>query len=179
MKKDLLAIFIAIFLIFLVVKGTNIQSVDDYYLVHIDDITEDSETIFLSINCATIFDNWDMLDNNLKFERYVPKDGVILKKTEYVLRDKDSVFDILNRAVRHNKIVMDHSFSLNYNSVYIKGINHLYEFSCGPLSGWMYKVNGVFPNFGSSQYELVDGDYIEWVYTCDLGRDVGSFWEDN
>ena len=38
----------------------------------------------------------------------------------------------------------------------------------------MYKVNGWFPNYGCSRYSLKQGDVIEWVYTCDLGRDVGG-----
>ena len=37
----------------------------------------------------------------------------------------------------------------------------------------MYRVNGEFPNKGCSDYELNDGDVIEWAYTCDLGRDIG------
>lgn len=61
----------------------------------------------------------------------------------------------------------------SYNSIYIKGINYLYEFSCGPLSGWMYLVNGEFPDFGVNKYDLKDGDVIEFKYTCDLGRDIG------
>ena len=63
-----------------------------------------------------------------------------------------------------------------YNSAYIEGINNLYEFDCGELSGWMYKVNGWFPNYGCSRYQLKEGDVIEWVYTCDLGVDVGGFY---
>ena len=39
----------------------------------------------------------------------------------------------------------------------------------------MYKVNGWFPNYGASRYQIQEGDIIEWVYTCDLGRDVGGF----
>ena len=38
----------------------------------------------------------------------------------------------------------------------------------------MYKVNGWFPNYGCSRYELKQGDVLEVVYTCDLGRDVGG-----
>ena len=38
----------------------------------------------------------------------------------------------------------------------------------------MYSVNDWFPNYGCSQYQLVDGDVIRWMYTCDLGRDVGD-----
>ena len=88
------------------------------------------------------------------------------------------MYDIRDRAVRHNRIQMEfQGANLNqFGSVYIQGINYLYEFSCGPLSGWMYLVNGVFPNYGCSKYALKDGDVIEWVYTCDLGRDVGCDW---
>ena len=38
----------------------------------------------------------------------------------------------------------------------------------------MYKVNGWFPNYGCSRYQVEDGDVICWVYTCDLGADVGD-----
>ena len=177
MKKDLFAIAIVVFVLIFVFSGTKIQTVDEYYLTHVDDITEDSETIYLTIRCDTILDNWNDLDPALKYEKYVPSDGVILMRTEYVLRPGDTVYDVLDRAVRHNKIQMECIYSQNYGSVYVQGINHLYEFSCGELSGWMYMVNGEFPNYGCSKYELKDGDEIIWCYTCDLGRDVGCYWE--
>ena len=48
---------------------------------------------------------------------------------------------------------------------------------CGNESGWMYKVNGWFPNYGCSKYMLEDGDTIVWCYTCNgLGADVGDVW---
>ena len=61
-----------------------------------------------------------------------------------------------------------------YESYYVEGINYLYEFDGGQGSGWMYKVNGWFPNYGCSSYYLTDGEVIEWVYTCDYGADVGG-----
>ena len=60
----------------------------------------------------------------------------------------------------------------SFGTVYIRGIHYLYEFSCGPLSGWMYLVNGKTTNLGCSNYPLKDGDYVEWVYTCDLGKHI-------
>ena len=63
-----------------------------------------------------------------------------------------------------------------YNSAYIEDINNLYEFDCGELSGWMYKVNDWFPNYGVSRYKLEQGDLVEFVYTCDFGRDVGGHY---
>ena len=177
-KKDIIAVFALILLVALVIKGTNIQSVDEYYLTHIDDIRPYSETVTISIRCDTVLANPDDLDPALKQGDYIPSDGVILPPTEYVLRPGDTVFDILDRAVRYNKIQMEYQGSdeNSYGSVYIRGINYLYEFSCGPLSGWMYRVDGEYPNYGCSKYELKDGQNIEWIYTCDLGEDVGCEW---
>ncbi len=178
MKKDILAIFAIILIIAAVINGTNIQSVDEYYLTHIDDITPESETVFISIRCDSILNNYSDLDPALRSDEFVPPDGVILPLTEYVLRPGDTVFDILDRAVRYNKIQMEFQGANenSFGSVYIQGIHYLYEFSCGPLSGWMYRVDGVYPNYGCSKYELKDGQIIEWVYTCDLGQDVGCEW---
>jgi len=179
MKKDILIIFLIVLLTAFLLGGTEIQSVEEYYITHIDDITEDSETVTLSIECSTVLQNWDDLDPALKTGDYIPKDGVILPATEFVLRDGDTVYDILSRALRHNKIQMEYQGAdeNSYGTVYIQGINYLYEFSCGPHSGWMYKVDGEYPNYGCSRYELTDGQKIEWIYTCDLGYDIGNSFE--
>lgn len=177
-KKDILALFAIVLIVAVLINGTHIQSVDEYYLTHIDDITPESETVTISIRCDTILAHYDDLDPALRSEEFVPADGVILPPTEYVLREGDTVFDILDRAVRYNRIQMEYQGAdqNSYGSVYIRGIHYLYEFSCGPLSGWMYRVDGEYPNFGCSRYTLKDGQRVEWVYTCDLGRDVGCEW---
>jgi len=179
-RKDILTIAFIVLLMAVVINGTKIQSVEEYHLTHIDDITEDSETVHISIEASTVLDHWDQLDPALQSEKYVPKDGVILERTEYVLRPDDTVYDILQRTVRHNQIHMEFQGADEnaYSSVYIQGINHLYEFSCGPLSGWMYAVNNEFPDYGVSKYELEDGDEIEFKYTCDLGRDLGHEYKE-
>jgi hypothetical protein len=178
MKKDILIIFVLFIIGALLIGGTEIQSVDEYYLTHIDDIKPDSKTVTVSIRCDNVLNNYDDLDPALKTGDYIPSDGIILPPTEYVLRDGDTVFDILNRVVRRNRIQMEYQGAdeNSYGSVYIQGINYLYEFSCGPLSGWMYRVDGEFPNYGCSKYKLKDGQVIEWIYTCDLGADVGCLW---
>ena len=86
----------------------------------------------------------------------------------------ESIFDVLKRVCRENKIHMEFSETPVYQSAYIEGIGNLYEFDCGEGSGWMYRVNGEFPNYGCSRYTLADGDTVEWVYTCDFGADVGG-----
>ena len=86
----------------------------------------------------------------------------------------ESVFDVLQRVCRDNAIHMESNWTPMYNSAYVEGINNLYGFDVGSLSGWMYSVNGWFPNYGCSRYALQNGDVVNWVYTCDLGYDVGG-----
>lgn len=58
--------------------------------------------------------------------------------------------------------------------IYVTSIGGLKEKDKGPSSGWMYKVNGNFPSVAAGNYTLNSGDTIEWVYTHDGGKDVGS-----
>ena len=87
---------------------------------------------------------------------------------------------MLYRAVRANRIQFEYQGAdqNSLGSVYVEGIHYLYEFSCGPTSGWVYTVNGEFPNYSCSDYVLQDGDVIQWSYTCDLGQDVGFVMEE-
>jgi len=128
-------------------------------------------TCTFSIECSTILNNLNMLDSE-KLEA-VPSDGVILAKTTVTFYEGESVFDVLQRVCKEKGIHMESSWTPIYNSAYIEGIHNLYEFDCGELSGWMYRVNGWYPNYGCSRYQLKDGDVVEWRYTCDLGNDVG------
>ena len=134
--------------------------------------TTTTHTCTFSISCETILDNMDKCVENKKF--LVPEDGIILPATEVTFSDGESVYDVLQRVCKDNKIHMESSFTPVYNSAYIEGIHNLYEFDVGKLSGWMYAVNGWFPNYGCSRYQLKDGDVVEWRYTCDLGEDLGS-----
>ena len=128
-------------------------------------------TCTFSIECSTILNNLDQLDPD-KLE-CVPSNGVILAKTTVTFYEGESVFDVLQRLCKEKGIHMESSWTPIYNSAYIEGIHNLYEFDCGELSGWMYRVNGWYPNYGCSRYQLKDGDVVEWRYTCDLGNDVG------
>lgn len=127
-------------------------------------------TCTLSVRCDTILNNMDWL-NPEKVE-LVPEDGVIFPAAEVTFYEGESVFNVLQRELKKAKIHMEFTDTPMYNSAYIEGINNLYEFDCGEQSGWMYSVNGWFPNYGCSRYQLQDGDVVEWVYTCELGADV-------
>lgn len=132
-----------------------------------------THTCTLSVRCDTILGNMDWLDPE-KVE-LVPEDGVIFPDTEVTFYEGESVFNVLQREMKKAKIHMEFEDTPMYNSAYIEGINNLYEFDCGELSGWMYRVDGWFPNYGCSRYQLQDGDVVEWLYTCDLGADIGGY----
>lgn len=133
----------------------------------------DELTCTVSIRCNTILDNLSKLDSDKV--KIIPADGVILAEQTVTFEEGENVFDVLMRVTKDHKIHMEYMSTPIYKSAYIEGIANIYEFDCGELSGWQYRVNGVFPSYGCSRYTLVPGDKIEWVYTCDLGKDVGGY----
>lgn len=132
-----------------------------------------SNTCTISISCSTALNNMDKL-RTPAVASAIPSSGTILSTTTVTFTEGESVYDVLQRVCRDNGIQMESSWTATYNSAYVEGINNLYEFDVGSGSGWMYKVNGWFPNYGCSSYELKSGDNICWVYTCNLGDDVGG-----
>lgn len=129
----------------------------------------------ITIVCDTILDNLDNLEAGKA--PYVPKDAVILPMTTVSFAEGDTVFQVLQKVCAAADIQIEYSWTPLYDSYYIEGINHLYEFDCGFESGWMYKVNEWFPNYGCSAYEMKGGEDIVWCYTCNgLGEDVGEIW---
>lgn len=129
-------------------------------------------TCTLSVTCQSILNHMDQFNKD-KLE-VLPEDGIIYKSKEVTFYEGESVFDVLLREMKKNKIHMEFEMTPIYNSNYIEGIHNIYEFDCGELSGWMYRVNGWYPNYGCSRYTLKDQDVVEWIYTCDLGRDIGG-----
>lgn len=121
------------------------------------------------IECKTILNNKDKLKKGL--EKYIPDNAVIFSGT-VGFDSGESVYDILRRICDENSIQMEASYTPAFSSYYVEGINNLYEFDCGQGSGWMYSVNGVFPNYGCSSYKPVNNDKIAFRYTCELGYDL-------
>ncbi len=127
-------------------------------------------TCTLSIECSSILNHLSDLESD-KLD-VLPKDGVIFASQTVTFYEGESVYDVLKRVCRENRIHMEASWTPMYNSAYVEGIGNLYEFDCGSGSGWMYRVDGWYPNYGCSRYQLKQGETIEWRYTCDLGKDI-------
>lgn len=133
---------------------------------------EEVYTCTLSVRCDTVLNNVANLNSDKT--DLIPENGVIFPETVLEFIPGESVFDVLLRTMKEHRIHFEFVNAPFYGSTYVEGIGNLYEFDCGEISGWMYKVNGIFPNYGCSKYILKSGDKIEWIYTCDLGKDIGG-----
>lgn len=131
----------------------------------------------IAIRCDAVFNHYDDLDESLKNDKFVPSDGYILHETKYSLEKDETAYDLLVRATKENKIPLDseNAAASAFGTAYIKGINSLYEKSCGDFSGWMYIVNGEMLNVGSSEFILNDNDIVEFIYVCDYNTDLSIY----
>jgi len=133
---------------------------------------EDCFTVSLAVRCDTVLLHMDQLA--AEKQSLVPDNGVLFYNAQAIAYPGENVFNVLQREMKQGGVHLEFTQTPLYNSAYIEGINNLYEFDLGELSGWLYKVNGEFPNYGCSRYKIQDGDIIEWLYTCDLGYDIGG-----
>ena len=138
----------------------------------IEPIVDESFTVSLTVRCDTVLFHMDRLAPEK--HGLIPSDGLIFHTSQAVAYPGENVFNVLQREMKQGRVHLEFAQTPLYNSAYIEGINNLYEFEVGELSGWLYKVNGEFPSYGCSRYQLQAGDWIEWLYTCDLGHDIGG-----
>ncbi|MBR5337674.1 MAG: DUF4430 domain-containing protein [Lachnospiraceae bacterium] len=123
----------------------------------------------IQISCANLVD-YDGLSSSKK--AYVPGDGMILKKTTMSVDKGSTVFDVLKQICQEKGVHLASKYVPTFDSYYIEGINHIFEYDAGPMSGWIYKVNGVTPNYGASSYVVSEGDEIVWGYSINGTDDV-------
>lgn len=161
-KKNFIAVLIAMVLAIGFVWVTDFQSTDEYYSGEGTAKENVIGTVTMTIRCDTVAGKSD--------SENIPENGVVLDTVEFEIEKDDTVYDILTEAAQKYNIQMENSGA--EGMVYISGLNYLYEFDFGELSGWMYFVNGEASNVGCDEHILKDGDFIEWLYTCDLGKDL-------
>lgn len=120
-----------------------------------------TEYVYVSIDCKTILNNMNDLPE--QYKQYVPSNGIILSSKKVKLSEGDTVFDIITKVTKMNKIQMSQS------SGYIQSIHNLPEKLFNGSGGWMYGVNGSYADRGSKEYKLKNNDKVEWRYTCYIG----------
>ena len=129
-----------------------------------------SPSCSLTVRCDVLLDHLSELPEGKAV--LVPEDGLLLFVEEASFTEGESAFDVLKRELQSRRMHLEFSESPIYDSVYIEGICNLYEYDCGELSGWIYRVNGETLGYSCSKYLLLDGDMVEFLYTCDLGDDL-------
>lgn len=162
-KKNYIAVAILAAVAILFILLTNFESVDSYRQV--EDKSDVIGTVTLTIRADTVADDKDK-------DSHIPDDGIILDTTEFSISSGDTAYSILLEASKRYDIRIDNRGS--DSNAYISSIQYLYEFEYGDLSGWMYRVNGEFPDVGSQSCTLSDGDRVEWLYTKNIGKDLVS-----
>lgn len=144
---------------------TDFQTPEDFYQIEQKDNV--IGTVNLSIRC-------DILPESERKSKNGLETGVILDVTEFDICEGETVYDILLEASKQYRVPLDVSglSGLSTRAAYIRGIQYLYEYDYGDLSGWVYRVNGVSQSVGCGEYVVNDGDTIEWLYSLELGNDV-------
>lgn len=158
-KKTVIPLLLAALLLCGAVFFIEIESVEEHYSSTYDSFSDGDSTVFLSIDASQA----------LGLSPAVTGNGMILSQTELLLKEGETAYDLLCRASRIYKISFEHS-----GGSYIKGIGQLYEFDCGELSGWSFKVNGVIPGIPCCDFVLEDGDCLEWIYVLEPERNAFS-----
>ena len=130
---------------------------------------EEIGTVHLAIRCDRALASDSLKDGT---RAVLPEDGV-MGETDLTLYENDTAFSVLSRYCKENKIALSSKGSTRYG-IYVEGIGGLYELDGGAESGWMFAVNGAFPSKSAGDFTLKDGDEVLWVYTLDLGKDVGG-----
>ena len=93
-------------------------------------------------------------------------EGTILPKTKVQYNDgmKKTVADVTFDICRQSGITVVTSRK-RFNKLFIESFNDTNNGIYGSASGWLYYVNNHVPMFGVEEYEISDGDVIEWKYT--------------
>ena len=98
-------------------------------------------------------------------------DGVLISKTKYEnLPEKTTAFEVFQKAINEN------GYKYTGSPSYVTGIitpdgTEISEKDYGKNSGWMYKLNGQFPDDTLSGCGLSDGDDILMFFTKDYTKE--------
>ena len=111
--------------------------------------------------------------NTITYSIVISSTEIPLEATEMEITDGDTVLNALIAITKEKKVQMDYRGGQGATA-YVEGIDNVYEFDRGQGSGWMYRVNGIFPDRGAGVVPLYAGDIVEWIYTTNLGVDIDA-----
>lgn len=113
-------------------------------------------------------------DNNINNEIIVTIQNVndVILSGKIVIKDNMTAFEALKVFADSKGIKVKYQGSGTL--AYVTSIDGLKEKANGPSSGWMFKVDNVFPNVSAGSCKLKPGDNLIWIYSKDGGKDIGQ-----
>lgn len=96
-------------------------------------------------------------------------DGTWLNKS-VTIKKGSTVYHAFTKALEGSGITAIGAASGYIRSMTKDGVTYG-EFTSGPNSGWLYKVNGRLPSVPLTQKAVADRDYVLWYYTTDWKAD--------
>ena len=92
-----------------------------------------------------------------------------LPQTQVTVPANSKVIDVIARALGLAGIPYE-----NPTGNYISSVKGLKEMDNGPLSGWMYTLNGKYPDLGVAEQTLKNDDVVVFHYTDDYTQEARS-----
>ena len=108
------------------------------------------------------------------FQLHTDTEAWILPTVVRDLPEGTTAFDVFKQVLAANGYTYDAKGSY-VQAVTAPDGTKVAELSKGQYSGWMYRVNGEFPDTYMGAYELEDGDVIEVFFTADYTKETGAF----
>ena len=118
--------------------------------------------VYLSVNCI------NAVNANVASAASFAPSGVILAGKEITVDPDSSVFDVLKAS----------GFTINASNsflgTYVSAIQGVREGEAAGKGGWIYSINGEFPNLSASKVTVKNGDVVFFHYTVTPNDVPGS-----
>lgn len=123
---------------------------------------------------APTSDEPQVTTSTVTFQLHTDTDMWIQPTIVYDQPEGTTAMDVFQQVLTAN------GYTYEAKGGYVQAITHpngtrVAEFSKGQNSGWLFRVNGEFPDVTMSDYQLSDGDVIEVLFTANYMDEPGLF----
>lgn len=123
---------------------------------------------------APTSDEPQVTTSTVTFQLHTDTDMWIQPTIVYDQPEGTTAMDVFQQVLTAN------GYTYEAKGSYVQAITHpngtrVAEFSKGQNSGWLFRVNGEFPDVTMSDYQLSDGDVIEVLFTANYMDEPGLF----
>lgn len=127
---------------------------------------DDAITVTVTVDCVSILNNSnvsqkgrDLLDLLIEKDLSDQK-GLMFRGDVNIARGQSAFHALQNTG-------LDLRYQESAFGPFVHSVSGLGDKDAGPLSGWVYLVNGEAPDISSGLFKLDDGDVLHWRYTVE------------